>query len=275
MKPAAFAYAKPRSLGALFDLLDEHGEGATLLAGGQSLIASLNMRLSAPAILLDINGLAELGGIRLDGEHLAIGALARHAEVARSELVAAHAPLVAKAMPHIAHPAIRNRGTFGGSIALGDPAAELPACVLALGAEIELASRKGRRRVPADEFFKDLYETDLAAGELVASIRIPAARKGARCGFAEIVRRHGDYALAGLAASRSEGEVRLAFFGVAPTPVRARAAEEVLAAGAAVHHAVAALADDLDPQDDVEASGATRLHLAGVLLKRVAAELEA
>lgn len=275
MKPAPFAYTKARTLKKAVALLAKHKDDARLLAGGQSLIATLNMRLSAPTLLIDINGIMGLDGIAKKGKAVEIGALARHAAVERSELVAKHAPLIALAMPHIGHPAIRNRGTFGGSIAYADPAAELPACLLALGAEIEIAGPNGKRKVMADAFFKGLFETALRPQEMVTAVRIPVANKNTRVGFAELARRHGDYAIVGLAASASAdgkklSDLRLAFFGVGATPLRAKKAETALAAGN-VDTAVTAL--DLEPQDDVQASAATKKHLAGVLLRRVAKQL--
>ena len=234
MKPAPFAYAKARSVDDAIKLLGQHGEGAKLLAGGQSLIATLNMRLSAPRILIDLNGIAGLNGIALKGDMVEIGAMTRHADAERSDVIAKHAPLIAKALPHIGHLAIRNRGTIGGSIAFADPAAELPACLLALGGEVEIAGPKGKRMVKADDFFKGLYETAIAPGEMLTAIRVPAADAGMRSGFAELSRRHGDYAMAGLAASaRADGkalkDVRLAFFGVGLTVARAKKAEAALA----------------------------------------------
>jgi len=275
VKPAAFAYAKARSVDDAIRLLGTHQGEAKLLAGGQSLIATLNMRLSAPDLLIDINGIKNLNGIAKKGKYVEIGALARHAQVEHSDVIAKHAPLITLAMPHIGHPAIRNRGTFGGSIAFADPAAELPACLLALGGEIDIAGPRGKRKVKADAFFKGLFETALRPQEMITAIRIPAADKATRVGFAELARRHGDYAIVGLAASaRGNGkglaDVRLAYFGVGDTPVRARKAEAALAAGD-VDAAVKAL--DLDPHDDVQATAKTKKHLAGVLLRRVAKQL--
>jgi carbon-monoxide dehydrogenase medium subunit len=277
VKPAPFAYAKARSVEDAVKLLSEHGESARLLAGGQSLMATLNMRLSQPGILIDLNGIPGLDGIALNGSDVAIGALVRHAALTKSEVIARHAPLIAMAMPHIGHPAIRNRGTIGGSIAFADPAAELPACFLALGGEAEIAGKGRGRWVKADEFFKGLYETAIGADEMLTAIRLPAATPAMRYGFAELSRRHGDYALAGLAASaRADGEslkdVRLAYFGVGLTPIRAKGAEAALAAGK-IDEAVNALATDLDPPDDIQETGAVKTHLAGVLLRRVAAQL--
>ena len=277
MKPAPFAYAKARSLDHAIALLDGAPD-ARVLAGGQSLVPALNMRLSTPSLLVDINGLRELGEISRRNGHIEIGALVRHAQAERSSAIAQFAPLLAQAIPHIAHPAIRNRGTIGGSIALSDPAAELPACLLALGAEIELTGRTGRRSIAADEFFKGLFETALGPGDVLTAIRIAVPRSGARFGFAELARRHGDYALVGLAAAATAdggrlGDVRLAFFGVGDRATRARRAEAALEAGD-LDAAVAALQHDLSPPSDVHASAATRRHLAGVLLRRVAAQLD-
>ena len=275
LKPARFGYAKARSVAQAIDLL---GSGdARVLAGGQSLIATLNMRLSQPALLVDINGIGGLDRIALTDGSVEIGALARHAQAGRSAEIARHAPLIAAAVPHIGHPAIRNRGTIGGSIAFADPAAELPACLVALDGEVDVTGPQGQRTVKAADFFKGLFETALAPRDLLTAIRVPAASADARFAFAEFARRHGDYAMAGIAAcARADGaglsDVRLAYFGVGPTPVRARHAEAALATGD-VDAAVRALADDLDPPDDVQASGAVRTHLAGVLLRRAAGQL--
>ena len=276
MKPAPFAYAKARSVAHAIELLVD--DDARLLAGGQSLIATLNMRLSHPALLVDINGVGGLDRIASNNGHIEIGALVRHAQAERSPELARRAPLIALAMPHIGHPAIRNRGTIGGSVAFADPAAELPACVLALGGELTIAGPQGARVVSADDFFKGLFETALTARDVLTAIRIPAAGADTRVGFAEFARRHGDYAMVGLAAcARADGQrlrdLRLAYFGVASTPVRAHHAEQALTdrdIDAAVH----ALAQDLNPPDDVQAPGAVKTHLAGVLLRRVARQLD-
>jgi carbon-monoxide dehydrogenase medium subunit len=276
LKPAPFAYAKARSVAHAIELLVD--DDARLLAGGQSLIATLNMRLSHPALLVDINGVGGLDRIASNNGHIEIGALVRHAQAERSSELARRAPLIALAMPHIGHPAIRNRGTIGGSVAFADPAAELPACVLALGGEMTIAGPQGSRIVRADDFFKGLFETALTARDVLTAIRIPAAGADTRVGFAEFARRHGDYAMVGLAAcARADGQrlrdLRLAYFGVGSTPVRAHHAEQALTdrdIDAAVH----ALAQDLNPPDDVQASGAVKTHLAGVLLRRVARQLD-
>jgi carbon-monoxide dehydrogenase medium subunit len=281
VKPAAFAYAKARSVEHAIALLGEH-DSARILAGGQSLMATLNMRLDSPALLVDINGIPDLDRILIGEGHVEIGALVRQTAALRSAVIGEHAPLIAMALPHIAHRAIRNRGTVAGSIAFADPAAELPACLLALGGGVEIATPQGARAVLADDFFRDLFETALGPHDVVTAIRVPAATAKMRYGFAEFARRRGDYALAGLAATaRADGaglaDVRLAYFGFASTPVRARRAEAALARGAIdddrLAAAVAALADDLDPQDDIQLTGALKRHLAGVLLRRVATQL--
>jgi carbon-monoxide dehydrogenase medium subunit len=275
VKPAAFAYAKARSLDDAIRLLGEHKGEAKLLAGGQSLIATLNMRLSHPSLLVDINGVAGLDKISVKNGMVEIGAMTRHVTLERSSDIAKHAPLIAQAMPHIAHPAIRNRGTIGGSLAYADPAAELPACLVALDGEIDIAGPKGKRSVKAGDFFKDLFETALGTHDVLTAVRVPAAGAQTRAGFAELARRHGDYAMVGLAAvakasGKSLSGVRLVYFGVGATPVRARKAEDALAQGS-VDDAVKAL--DLDPTSDIQATADVKKHLAGVLLRRVAKQL--
>jgi carbon-monoxide dehydrogenase medium subunit len=275
VKPAAFAYAKARSLDDAIHLLGAHQGEAKLLAGGQSLIATLNMRLSSPSLLVDINGVAGLDGIHVKDGMVEIGALTRHVILERSSDIAKRAPLIALAMPHIAHPAIRNRGTIGGSLAYADPAAELPACLVALDGEIDIAGPGGKRSVKAGDFFLGLFETALGPHDVLSAVRFPAATADTRVGFAELARRHGDYAMVGLAAAakasgKTLSDVRLVYFGVGATPVRARKAEAALANGS-VEDAVLAL--DLDPADDIQATGAVKKHLAGVLLRRVAVQL--
>jgi len=275
LKPAAFAYARARSLDHAIMLLGEHQGEAKLLAGGQSLIATLNMRLSSPSLLIDINGIAGLDSLSVKNDMVEIGALTRHVTLERSSDIARHAPLIARAMPQIAHPAIRNRGTIGGSLAYADPAAELPACLVALDGAVDISGPQGKRSVKAEDFFKGLFETSLGPHDVLSAVRFPAASARTRVGFAELARRHGDYAIVGLAAAaKASGEglsdVRLVYFGVGEMPIRARKAEAVLAAGS-VDDAVSAL--DLDPPDDIQATGAVKKHLAGVLLRRVATQL--
>jgi aerobic carbon-monoxide dehydrogenase medium subunit len=277
LKPAPFAYAKAQSVAHAIDLL-AHDE-ARLLAGGQSLIATLNMRLDRPRLLVDINAIPGLDSIALENGNVEVGALVRHAQAERSAEIARHAPLIALAIPHIGHPAIRNRGTIGGSIAFADPAAELPACLVALDGEVEIVGPEGRRTVRAEDFFQALFETALGPRDVLTSIRIPAANAATRAGFSELARRHGDYAMVGLAAcARADGaklaDVRLAYFGVGAVPVRARNAELALLGGE-LDGAVAALGSDLHPIDDLHTTAAVKTHLAGVLLRRVAKQLMA
>jgi carbon-monoxide dehydrogenase medium subunit len=274
LKPAPFAYAKARSLEDAVAQLAAHQGEAKLLAGGQSLIATLNMRLSHPSLLIDINGIG-LDGISVKDGVVEIGALTRHVTLERSAEIAKHAPLIALAVPHIAHPAIRNRGTIGGSLAYADPAAELPACLVALDGEMDITGPSGRRTVQAEDFFKELFETALGPDDVLSAVRFPSATSDTRVGFAELARRQGDYALVGLAAcakasGKNLSDVQLVYFGVGATPVRAGNAEAALAAGS-VDDAVNAL--DVDPSDDLQATGAVKKHLAGVLLRRVAKQL--
>lgn len=278
MKAADFAYACPASLAEVFDLLDG-GEGVRLLAGGQSLLASLNMRLSALSLLVDINRIAELSGITSSGKTIRIGAMTRHHELATSPLIAAHLPLLAMAAPHIAHAAIRNRGTFGGSLALADPATEWPACCLALGATMIVASRAGERRIAACDFFTGLYETVLGAGDVLTAVEIPLPPTHAVAGFDELARRRGDYAMVGLAAQgvrRGAGwsDLKLAFFGAGDRPLLASESAQAIVAGRDRAAALAALDGALSPSDDGECSAQTKMHLARVLLGRVLKTME-
>ena len=199
-----------------------------------------------------------------------VGAMTRHVALERSSDITKFAPLIALAMPHIAHPAIRNRGTIGGSLAYADPAAELPACLVALDGEIDIVGPGGKRSVKAGDFHKGLFETALGPHDVLSAVRFGVADAKTRVGFAELARRHGDYALVGLAAVAKAKDIRLVYFGVGATPVRARKAEEALAGGS-IDDAVKAL--DLDPTSDIQATGDVKKHLAGVLLRRVAKQL--
>jgi carbon-monoxide dehydrogenase medium subunit len=276
VKAPKFRYVRATELSQALELLQQHGEEAEILAGGQSLMPVLNMRLSQPKLLIDINRLEALKGIRVLGTHVAIGALARHVEVAQSPIVCQYLPLIAEAMPHVAHPAIRNRGTFGGSIVLADPAAELPACALALGARFVLESVAGRREVAAADFFQGQNATARRRNELLLETLIPIGPDGVAV-FLELARRHGDFAIAGLAwhlklEAGSVADGRLAYFGSEERP---RLAAGVLAAikGKALHPsladaAVAALPGDLAPICNAQGSAKMRLHLQGVLTRR-------
>ena len=284
MKAPPFAYVRARSLAGVFDLLEQHGERAKLLAGGQSLIAALNMRLSAPDLLIDITRLAELGGIQLRDGVARIGALTTHAEIERSAEIRRHLPLLAQAAPHIAHAAIRNAGTFGGSIALADPAAEWPACCVALDAQFVLACRSGTRRIAARAFFKGLYATALNPQEVLTQIEIPVPGPEYRSAFVELALRRGDYAIAGLAAVARNtrgalSDLRLAFLGVGAAPALARGAMAAMegkrASTDAIAAATQALVKDLEPGADLYSSAATRMQLARVLTGRALAALAA
>ncbi|MEL0111398.1 MAG: xanthine dehydrogenase family protein subunit M [Rickettsiales bacterium] len=278
MKSAPFHYRRMETLDELLGALAAYGEAASIIAGGQSLVPLMNLRMARPELLLDINRLTELSAIRVEGDTLVIGALARHAEVLQSEAVRRHAPLIAAALPHVGHEAIRNRGTFGGSVSLADPAAELPACCLALEARLELASLAGRRFVDAADYFLGSYETARKDDEVLLAAHIPALQADAVPYFQELSRRRGDYALAGLAAhARVAGgrfdDLRLVFFGVEDRPVRAMGAEAALAGtdGTDAAAAIAALDTDLEPIGDPQTSAEARRHLAGVLLRRAVA----
>jgi carbon-monoxide dehydrogenase medium subunit len=277
VKPAAFGYAKARTLDHALELLAS-GEGARILAGGQSLIPALNMRLDAPRLLVDINGISELEGIARQNGDLRIGALTRHAAALRSDAIAQAAPLIAMAMPHVAHPAIRNRGTLGGSLAYADPAAELPACAVALDATLVLGSLTGEREVKAEDFFKGLFETDLRAGELILAVKFPVPQQKPATAFSELARRHGDFALVGLAAvatlERHEIKTaRLVYLGCSDRAKLARSVSSAItgvklpvADGAAFD---AAIENDLDPDDTPGLRADTRIHMAKVLTRRV------
>jgi carbon-monoxide dehydrogenase medium subunit len=273
MKPAEFSYERPDNLGEALALLGNPDIEASPLAGGQSLMPMMNFRMAQPKTLVDLNGLDELQGIQRDGKELRIGAMTRYAELSASEAVRMHAPLIGMALPHIAHAAIRNRGTIGGSVSLADPAAEMPALMLALDARIMVQSANGRRDIAAGDFFLGLYETALETGELVTEISIPVASENQRCGFYELARRHGDYAMAGVAMTAEGSERhRIAFFGVSDRAVRAQGAEKALDGQPAGHPqalevAVAAL-DEIEFSADLNGAEETKRHLAGVVLKR-------
>jgi aerobic carbon-monoxide dehydrogenase medium subunit len=281
MKASAFSYARATSVANALELLGAHGDRAKVLSGGQSLMPAMNLRLISPELIVDIGELAELRGIAVSGDVLSIGALTRHVDLQRSPEVAAHAPLLTEAVAHVAHPAIRNRGTLGGSLAHADPASELPACMVALNATVVVRGSRGERRIAAVDFFKGIYETGLSADELLISVELPVRRKGSAHFFHEFARRHGDYAIAGLAAQAiMDGglftDLRLAFFAVGDRPVLARAASGLIGVPitpALLSDAAAALGRELDPQEDQQASAPMRRHLAEVLMRRCVATL--
>ncbi|MGZ5811782.1 MAG: FAD binding domain-containing protein [Xanthobacteraceae bacterium] len=281
MKASAFSYARATSVINALELLVTHGDRAKVLSGGQSLMPAMNLRLISPELIVDIGGLVELQGIAVRGDVLTIGALTRHIDLARSPEIAGHAPLLTEAIAHVAHPAIRNRGTLGGSLAHADPASELPACMLALNATMIARDQAGERRIAAADFFKGIYETALSAQDLLVAVELPVVRKNSAHFFYEFARRHGDYAITGLAAQATveDGiftDLRLGYFAVGDRPILAKAAKtlvNVAVTPAVLSAATAALSEELDPQDDQQASAPMRRHLAKVLLARCASAL--
>lgn len=285
MKPARFDYVRAATLEAALAALAARDD-AKPLAGGQSLIPAMNFRLAAPGALVDLNGLGELAGIAASNGGLRIGALTRHAAIERDPLVRARAPLLAEAMAHVAHPQIRNRGTIGGSLAHADPAAELPAVILALGAELVLRRTAGERRLPAGQFFTGLFATALGPGELITAIELPASPPRAGWAFEEFARRHGDYALVGVAvlvaldpAGRCD-EARIALLSVGDGPVLASRAMERLRGSAldeaGIREAAELVAtEEIQPPSDIHASEAYRRQLARVLTRRALARAAA
>jgi carbon-monoxide dehydrogenase medium subunit len=281
MKASAFSYARATSVVNAIELLAAHGDRAKVLSGGQSLMPAMNLRLISPELVVDIGDLTELRGIAVTGDRLRIGALTRHVDLLNSPDIATHVPLLSEAMTHVAHPAIRNRGTIGGSLAHADPAAELPACMVALNATIIVRGPEGERRIAAEDFFTGIYETALAVDELLVAVEVPVAQQNSAHYFCEFARRHGDYGIVGLAAQAVvEGDVltdlRLAYFAVSDRPVLATAATKLLNVAvtpAVLAEASGALGEELDPQEDQQASVSMRQHLAKVLLARCVAGL--
>ncbi len=277
MKAAAFDYIKVGTVTEALTLLSERAGSAQILAGGQSLMAMMNLRLAQPELLIDISGIEGLKGIEVRGSVLRIGALTTHHAILQSDLVTRHAPLLAQAVPHVAHLAIRNVGTIGGSLAIADPAAEYPAVALALNATIVAQGPKGERRIAIGDYFKGLYQTALAADELLIAVEFPLAQPGQKFHFDELSRRRGDYAMVGLgcALTTDGGRIqnaRIALLAVGDGPVLATQAMASLAGqtldDATVQAAQQALARDLSPNGDLQADPATKIHLARVLLGR-------
>ena len=277
MKAPKFSYTRGESLDQVLTLLNEYGEEGRILAGGQSLMPTLNMRLSNPKILIDINHLSELNSISINDDIVSIGALARHSEVGRSPIVERHLPLIADAIPHVAHIAVRNRGTFGGSVALADPAAELPACVLALGGTLVVQSVRGIRKIIADDYFLGLYETERKPDELLIEVQIPVQDPTALSAFVELSQRKGDYAIAGLAfVGTLENQLiktaKLVYFGSETKPTLANNTMAVLTNTPwddKTRELIAeTLGQDLDPMTNLQGSAKMKLHLQKVLTGR-------
>ena len=277
MKAPAFDYVKPKNLDEAFGLLKQYGSGAQILAGGQSLMAILNLGLAMPEVLIDITGIEGLKGISVTDHHVRVGALVTHAKLQTSPDIARHVPLLAQCIPHVAHMAIRNAGTMGGSMALSDPAAEYPAVALALNAVITLQSAKGSRDVMASEYFLGLYTTARTEDELVVAVSFPKVQPNQVMVFDELTRRRGDYALCGLAAAfdmqgSQISAARLAYLSMGETPVLAAHAAAALVGEALTEETIAAaqaaLAQDLSPLGDLHGSALGKLHWAKVLLAR-------
>jgi aerobic carbon-monoxide dehydrogenase medium subunit len=279
MKPPKFRYFAPKSVGEALALLSEHADEARVLAGGQSLVPLMNMRLVHPDVLIDINGITELSFIKAWDDGLAIGALTRDATLAGDSTIAEGLSVLREAAHCVGHPAIRNRSTVGGSIAHADPAAELPAVMVALNAEFVARSRSGSRTISAQDFFKGYLTTDLKEGEMLTELHIPGLPPRSGNAFVEFARREGDYALAGVAAvvtldaNGTIADARLGLCSVGPAPVRPQAAETLLRgqrpgneAWAAAATAVVSVLDE--PPSDIHGSADYRRHLAGVLTKQ-------
>lgn len=280
MKPPPFRYHAPETVEETLALLAEYSWDAKLLAGGQSLVPAMNFRLAAPAVLIDLNRVAELQGIEaLDNGGIALGAMTRQRAVEHSEVVRDRAPLLHEAMPWIAHPQIRSRGTIGGSIAHADPASELPAVMVALRAQFRARGPEGERTILAEDFFLGLLMTALAPEELLTRIEIPALPERTGVAFTEFARRHGDYALVGVAAvvtlnaDDTCSDARLTLLSVGEGPfVPAQAVAELRETDLSddtIAAAAAAAAAEIDPPADIHASSDFRRHLTGVLVARV------
>jgi carbon-monoxide dehydrogenase medium subunit len=281
MKPVDFHLHRPRTLTEAVALLGEHGDEAKVLAGGQSLLPLLNFRLARPEHVIDIGRIASLTEIRRTHTELVVGAMTRQAHAEHSAAVAPHTPLLAAALPNIAHPPIRNRGTVGGSLAHGDAAAELPSVATALDVTFVALSGRGQREIPASEFFRTHLTTALAADELLTEIRFPRAAPGTGVAFLEIGRRRGDFALVGVAvqvriADGRIAEARVCFSGVDQVPHRCAEAESVLTGSRpgspAVEEAADAARESLRPSGDLHATAAYRKNVAGTLLARAVSE---
>jgi carbon-monoxide dehydrogenase medium subunit len=263
MIPAQFEYVAADSAEHAISLLVEHGDDAKLLAGGHSLLPMMKLRLATPAVLIDIGGLTALAGITTEGDELVIGATTRHADLAASELVRAEAPLLAYAAAQVGDPQIRHRGTIGGSLSHADPAADLPMALVALGGSVVLRGPDGTRTVPADSCFLGYFETVIQPDEVLVAVRVPR-RPGMPWGYQKFVRRANDWAIVGVAAI--DGRIALANMG--PTPLRATAAEQALAAGASPAAAAEHAAEGTSPGEDMHADREYRRHLARVLTRR-------
>ena len=290
MKAAAFDYRKVQTVDQAIGLLQDFGDNAKLIAGGQSLLPSLNMRLSAPELLIDLNGVDELKGIQVRTENnqeiIFLGAMTTHTEIEDSAVVAEKLPLLKKAVPHIAHRAIRNLGTWGGSIVYGDPAAEWPACAVALDGVMVIAGPDGRRKIAAKDFFIDLYTTDLQANEILLGTEFTLSKLQTKDYFDELARRHGDYAIAGLTVQIEYLDdvikaARIVYFSIASTPIIAAQAQTLLVGTSLqkinhpdlISQCQTAVRSEIQTMSDLTNSAKMKTHLIGVLIERALVSL--
>lgn len=267
MIPAAFDYQRAASAAEAIALVGEYGEDAKFLAGGHSLLPLMKLRLAQPSVLIDIGRVQDLSYIRDAGDHIAIGALTRHMDVEKSLVLAEHAPLLAHAAGHVGDPQVRHRGTIGGSIAHADPASDLPATTLAMGATYVAQGPSGTREIAAADFYQGFLESALAPDEMLTEIRVPKMA-GAGWSFQKFNRRAQDWAIVGVAAWRRNGDSGVALVNMGSTPILASSVSEALASGASVNDAAQLAAADADPQADLNASVEYRTHLAKVLVRR-------
>jgi carbon-monoxide dehydrogenase medium subunit len=273
MIPASFEYLRAVSAAEALSLLTEHGPEAKIIAGGHSLLPLMKLRLASPSVLVDVGRIRELSYIRDLGDHVAVGALTRHCDVQRSTLLQADVPLLAHVAGVVGDPQVRHRGTIGGSIVHGDPASDLPAAVLALGATLVITGPAGIREVSARDFFRGFLETAVEPDELLTEIRLPKM-DGAGWSFQKFNLRAQDWAIVGVAAVGFQAGGGIALVNMAATPVRATAVEQAVAAGASIVDAASSASAGLDPPTDLNASAAYRRHLASVLVRRALHEIE-
>lgn len=270
MIPAAFEYRRASTLDEALSLLSEGGEDAKLLAGGHSLLPLMKLRLAAPSVLIDIGRLRDLSFVREDGDRIVVGALTRHRDLETNQTLQAHVPLLAHVAGQVGDPQVRHRGTVGGSVAHGDPASDLPAACLALGATFKAVGPSGERTIAATEFFQGFLETALSPDEVLTEISLPKAT-GAGWSFQKFNRRAQDWAIVGVAALRGD-RTGVALINMGPVPLKASAVEEAIAGGASDSEAAAHAADGLEPPSDLNASAEYRTHLAQVLVRRALEE---
>jgi carbon-monoxide dehydrogenase medium subunit len=265
--PAAFDYVRATSADEAISLIGQHGDDAKFIAGGHSLLPLMKLRLAQPSVLVDIGRLSDLSYIRDAGDHIAIGALTRHMDVERSAVLAEHVPLLAHAAGHVGDPQVRHRGTIGGSIAHSDPASDLPATTLALGATYVAQGPGGTREIAAADFFEGFLTTALAADEMLTEIRVPKMG-GAGWSFQKFNRRAQDWAIVGVAAWRSNGQSGVGLVNMGSVPILATSVSAALASGASIAEAAESAAAEAEPQSDLNATPEYRVHLAKVLVRR-------